>query len=124
MMSATGDKGACERTYPVAEARNAIPDPVPTSQRLILSSLVRHSCLVNALFNCESFKRNRAQPSDLAALVSCNARHVALHGVNCAASNRFNLLEMINVVPCKVHRDVAHRFDAAFGMHSEHLPFR
>ena len=37
--------------------------------------------------------------------------------------NRLNLLEVIDVVSSKVHRDVADGFYAAFSMYSEQIPF-
>ena len=40
-----------------------------------------------------------------------------------ARTDRFDLLEVIDVVPGIVHRDIENGFGAAFGVHAEHVPF-
>ena len=48
---------------------------------------------------------------------------LTLYDSYAARTDRFDLLEVIDVVPGIVHRDIANGFGAAFGVHAEHVPF-
>src|SRR6185503_4434334 len=70
-------------------------------------------------------RRRDVDRNDNACAVGCErllgSRSLAISAE--ALPNRVDLLEMVDVMPGEVHRDVSDGLDATLSMHSEHVPF-